>query len=104
MVVLAVKSVAASKFATSAVVPDEYLTTLVVAPLTLFVKVDASEVLIACASARVTEPAITDDRFEFGVPRVGVTPLILDDNNVASSDGTKGPLYVVVGEPFAVSV
>ena len=94
------KAGADSKFAVLA--PDAYLTILfIVDPLSVLVNVDANPPA-ACAAVRVTVPATNDPIDALGVPRVGVSPLILALESVAISDATKEEtLHVTVDVPLA---
>jgi hypothetical protein len=89
---------AVSKFAVFA--PDAYLTIrLIVDPLSVLVKDDADPP-VAWAAVRVTWPATTDPSIELGVPKVGVSPLMLALESVAISEATKEEtLQVTVAVP-----
>ena len=89
---------AVSKFAVLA--PDAYLTIrLMVDPLSVLVKDDADPP-VAWAAVRVTWPATTDPSIELGVPKVGVSPLMLALESVAISEATKEEtLQVTVAVP-----
>ena len=68
--------------------PVAYLTILViVAPTSVLVKVVAAAP-VACAVVRVTVPAVADANTALGVPRVGVCPLIVAPESVATSELT----------------
>ena len=92
------KEGAVSKFAVLA--PDAYLTILfIVDPLSVLVNVDANPPA-PCAAVRVTVPATSDPMDAFGVPRVGVSPLILTLESVAISEATnEETLQVTVAVP-----
>jgi hypothetical protein len=81
-----VKAASVSKFAV--LEPDAYLTILeIVELLSVLVKLLGS-VPVACAVVRVIAPAASEPRVAFGVPRVGVTPLMLALESVATSELT----------------
>ena len=82
---LLVKAVSVSKFDVPE--PDAYLTIFVVAPASVLVKVVVSTP-VACAVVRVIAPAVTDANTALGVPRVGVCPLIVAPESVATSELT----------------
>jgi hypothetical protein len=92
------KVVAVSKFAVLA--PDAYLTILlIVDPLSVLVKLVVKPPA-ASAAVRVASPADAEPSVAFGVPRVGVTPLMLALESVAISEATKEEtLQVTVAVP-----